>query len=103
MTLPSSRKYRFWKVKLVGTGLVQFFWPGSLSISLRRKCTEASQKTKLAPPGCRLDQVYRVQPVSAPQQLAPPAYRVLIGQFGRPTADTTPVATSRPAQAAPTW
>src|SRR5690349_9781188 len=76
---------------------------------LRRKWTEPSQKAKLAPPVCRLDQAKRVQPAAASpaQQVVPPAYLVLIGQLGRPMTVETPTlgaaAESRPAQTAPVW
>src|SRR5262245_21887074 len=56
----------------------------------RRKWTEPSQKPKFAPPVCKLDHAYRVQPVSVAQHAAPPAYLVLIGQLGRPSTEMTP-------------
>jgi hypothetical protein len=44
----------------------------------------------LAPLPWTLDHANRAPPGSPAQQVAPPAYFVLIGQLGRPMTDATP-------------
>src|SRR5437879_2769962 len=87
-------------------GLLAFCWAGSPAMVSTRKWTAPSANTKLAPRGCKLDQANRVPPVSPAQQLAPPAYLVLIGQLGRPITDATPTfggVVSRPGHKAAIW